>query len=66
MMTNRSLYGGRVMKNFRHAGAWMMLFFLFSGTLFARETCIGCHTSESTIKALFTAPESHGGEEGEG
>lgn len=54
------------MKNFRHAGAWMMLFFLFSGTLFARETCIGCHTSESTIKALFTAPESHGGEEGEG
>ncbi len=57
---------GRHMKNARHFG-WFLLFLLASGEgLFARETCIGCHTNESAMKALFTAPAHTGGEEGEG
>jgi hypothetical protein len=59
--------GEDIMMNSKKAGALMMALFLFSGALGAREsTCIDCHTNDAKMKALFTAPVSHGAEEGEG
>ena len=36
-------------------------------TTFAAESaCVKCHTSDATLKSLFTPPPPTGGEEGEG
>jgi hypothetical protein len=50
---------------------WLMLFAcLFAApapTTFAAESaCVKCHTSDATLKSLFTPPTPTGGEEGEG
>jgi len=32
----------------------------------AESACVRCHTSDATLKSLFTPPTPTGGEEGEG
>ena len=37
-----------------------------STTFAAESACVKCHTSDATLKSLFTPPTPTGGEEGEG
>ena len=37
-----------------------------STTFAAESACVKCHTSDATLKSLFTPPPPTGGEEGEG
>jgi hypothetical protein len=50
---------------------WFFLLFCLLATpatnAFAAESaCVTCHTSDATLKSLFTPPTPTGGEEGEG
>jgi hypothetical protein len=55
---------------------WLKLSYLFllcgvfatsAANAFAAESaCVKCHTSDATLKSLFTPPTPTGGEEGEG